>query len=149
MPLRDRHAAFFLALAETAEPHLEGREHVHWTALLEHERANLRAAIHWAAARDDGETAQRLVAALMWFFVIGGHLREGKTLFDVALDTPGVSTATRARALQARAYLGWHRLEHAEAVAMATEAAELAREVGDRRTEARALYVSGLDDRRC
>ncbi len=142
--VRDRHAAFFVALAETAEPHLEVRDQIHWTAVLEHERANLHAAIHWTAGRDDGETAQRLVAALNWFFVISGHVREAKKLFDVALDTPGASTPTRAHALQARSYLGWHRLEQAEAVAMATEAAELAREVADRRTEARALYVTGL-----
>jgi predicted ATPase/class 3 adenylate cyclase len=142
--VRDRHAAFFLALAETAEPHLEGRDHVHWTALLEHERANLRTAVHWAAARHDGETAQRLSAALIWFFVISGHLREAKQLFDVAFDTPRASPATRARALQARAYLGWHRFEHAEAAVMAAEATELARDVGDRRTEARALCVSAM-----
>ena len=83
-----------MALAEIAEPHLEGRDQVHWAAVLEHERANVHAAIHWAAARDDGETASRLVAALVWFLVISGHLREAKKLFDVALDTPGASTAT-------------------------------------------------------
>jgi tetratricopeptide (TPR) repeat protein len=142
--VRDRHAAFFRSLAETAEPHLEGHEQVAWADLLEQERANLRDSIQWAAARGDGETAQRMVTALTWFFVIRGHLREAKKLFDVALDTRGATTATHARALQARSYLGWHRHEGWEAIAMATEAAELARQVDDRRTEARALYVSGF-----
>jgi len=141
----DRHSAYFLAFAEAAEPNLEGRDQFHWAAVLELERANLRAAIRRAVAQDDGETAQRLVAALVWFFVISGHLREAKHLFDVALDTPGASTATRARSLQARSYLGWHRLEYEESVAAAAEAIELAREVGDRRTEARALFALGIE----
>jgi hypothetical protein len=142
--VRDRHAAFSRSLAETAEPHLERHQQVAWADLLEQERANLRVSIHWAATRRDGETAQRLVAALTWFFVIRGHLREAKKLFDIALTTPGATPATHARALQARSYLGWHRLEGSEAVAMAREAAELARQVDDRRTEARALYASGI-----
>jgi predicted ATPase len=142
--VRDRHAAFFRSLVETAEPHLEGREQDAWADLLEQERPDLRSAVRWAGVRGDGDTAQRLVAALMWFFVIRAHMREGKALFDVALDTPGGSPATRARALQARSYLGWHRLEGRDAVALANEAAHLARQVGDRRTEARALYVAGF-----
>jgi hypothetical protein len=109
--VRDRHAAFFRSLVETAEPHLEGREQDAWADLLEQERPDLRSAVRWAGVRGDGDTAQRLVAALMWFFVIRAHMREGKALFDVALDTPGGSPATRARALQARSYLGWHRLK--------------------------------------
>jgi tetratricopeptide (TPR) repeat protein len=142
--VRDRHAAFFLALAETAEPQLEGRGQIEWMAALEHERANMRAAVHWASARQDGETARRLVAALVWFLVISGHPREAKKLFDAALDTPATSTATLARALQARSYLAWHQDDRAEAAATAMHAAMLAREVDDRRTEARALYVTGI-----
>ncbi len=72
--IRDRHAAFFLELAETTEPLLEGRDQLQWSAVLEQERANLRAAIHWSAARADGETAQRLVGALGWFLVISQEL---------------------------------------------------------------------------
>ena len=49
--IRDRHAAFFLELAETAEPLLEGRDQIQWAAVLEQERANLRTSIHWAVAR--------------------------------------------------------------------------------------------------
>ena len=53
------------------------------------------------------------------------------------------TTATHAKALQARAYLGWHRLEGQGAVDLAREAAALAQRAGDRRTEARALYADG------
>jgi predicted ATPase/class 3 adenylate cyclase len=141
--IRDQHAAFFRSHAEAAEPHLEGHQQDAWADVLEQEWANLRGAIHWAATRGDGETAQRLVAALAWFFVIRAHLREAKGLFDIALDTQGATRATHARALQARAYIGWLRNER-EAMATAKAAADLARQVNDRRTEARALYVSGF-----
>ena len=118
--IRDRHAAFFLELAETAEPLLEGRDQIQWTAVLEHERANLR--MPRSTGRPPETTAR---PRSDWSppsagsSSSAGHLREAKQFFDVALDTPGASTATRARALQACSYLGWHRLEDAEALAMA------------------------------
>src|SRR5262249_27262757 len=46
---RDRHAAFFLRRAETAEPQLSGAQQATWLDRLEREQANLRAALDWAA----------------------------------------------------------------------------------------------------
>ncbi|SEG88829.1 Predicted ATPase [Nonomuraea solani] len=63
--VRAAHAAYFLDLAQTAEPHLRGPDQVEWLARLDAERGNLHAALHWAAAADP-VLALRLLAALSW-----------------------------------------------------------------------------------
>ena len=66
--LRQRHAGFFLALAEQAEPKLFGPEQDAWFARLEAEHSNLRAALEWLAAQGDadaGLAAGRCAVALL------------------------------------------------------------------------------------
>ncbi len=50
-----RHAAFFLALAEEAEPELLGARQAYWLSRLEEEHDNLRAALRWSVDRAEGE----------------------------------------------------------------------------------------------
>jgi predicted ATPase/DNA-binding XRE family transcriptional regulator len=52
-----QHAAFFLALAETAEPHLMGAGQVEWLDRLERDHDNLRAALDWSLANAGGPSA--------------------------------------------------------------------------------------------
>src|SRR5205823_1247494 len=76
-PLNERHLAYYLGLAETAEPAVRGADQVVWLDRLEEEHANLRAALAWSldGAADD-QAAMRLAGALWWFRFVHGHWDE-------------------------------------------------------------------------
>ncbi|MEV6863674.1 BTAD domain-containing putative transcriptional regulator [Streptosporangium subroseum] len=63
--VRAAHAAYFLELARTAEPHLRGPDQLEWLARLDAERGNFHTALHWAAGADP-TLGLRLLAALSW-----------------------------------------------------------------------------------
>ncbi|MBB5958112.1 putative ATPase [Saccharothrix tamanrassetensis] len=67
--LRRRHAAYYLALARRADPHLRGAEQLTWLARLSAEHDDLMAALRWA----DRETGMRLVAALAAYWWLSGR----------------------------------------------------------------------------
>src|SRR5215208_2271157 len=58
--VRRRHARFFLALAEEAEPRLRGPEDMEWLERLENEHDNLRTALSWALEGGEAEVGLRL-----------------------------------------------------------------------------------------
>jgi predicted ATPase/DNA-binding SARP family transcriptional activator len=63
------HAAFFLDLAEEAEPELRGRHQLAWMARLAAEHDNFSAALHHVIAAGDAASALRFVQALTWFWI--------------------------------------------------------------------------------
>ncbi|MEU0464534.1 BTAD domain-containing putative transcriptional regulator [Amycolatopsis sp. NPDC006131] len=65
------HAGHFLALAQTADPHLRRTEQIEWLARLTAERANLHAALRWAVESDTA-LALRLVGALSSYWRLQG-----------------------------------------------------------------------------
>src|SRR5205823_5503581 len=54
-----RHVRYFLALAEEADRRLRGAEMEPWLARLKAEQDNMRAALAWALAHQEAETALR------------------------------------------------------------------------------------------
>jgi predicted ATPase len=98
--VRRRHAGFFLALAEEAEPRLWGPEDMEWLERLEAEHDNLRAALSWALGGEDSELDLRLASALSLFWEARGHFNEGVRWFEEALAKGGATASSaRARAL--------------------------------------------------
>ncbi|MBA2714724.1 MAG: AAA family ATPase, partial [Rubrobacteraceae bacterium] len=83
--VRSRHAAFFLTLAEEAEPELKGARQEAWLERLEREHDNLRAALSWTLERDEVEIPLRFGAALGEFWHMRGHLNEGRRWLEATL----------------------------------------------------------------
>jgi predicted ATPase/DNA-binding XRE family transcriptional regulator len=142
--LRRAHAAYYLAVAEEAEPVVAGPEPEAWLARLDREHDNLRAALRWA--RDSAEIALglRLAGALSRFWHLRGHLSEGRRWLEELLTCVGDSSASetallRAKALNAAAALAWTQGDYGRAATWAEGSAALWRELGDKRGRARAL----------
>ena len=74
--MRQRHLAYFVELAERAEPNLRAFDMVRWLDRLETELDNIRVALEWAQ-ESDIEAQLRLASALLWFWHIRGHINEG------------------------------------------------------------------------
>jgi tetratricopeptide (TPR) repeat protein len=149
--IQERHAAHFRALAEAAEPALfSGAETVRWLGRLEREYDNLRAALQWASEAGKAEEGLRLGAALWRFWWIRGQYAEGllwlgRLRARAASDhAAGRTAGALARATHGAALLAWSQGDHPTVGALAGESVALAREAGDRRTEAWALGTLGL-----
>jgi non-specific serine/threonine protein kinase len=98
--VRERHAEFYLKLAEASEQALRGSQQQSWLNHLEEEHNNLRAALQWYFDCDNHETALKLAAGLWRFWWMHGHLSEGRQWLDKALDqAEATPTNCRARAL--------------------------------------------------
>jgi predicted ATPase len=99
---RQRHVAFFLALAERAGAALRGPKQSAWLARLPTEHGNIRAALEWSLEQGDAVTAARLAGALYQFWDLRGHYTEGRRWLTrvLAMSEP-MPTAVRVRALLA------------------------------------------------
>jgi predicted ATPase len=118
--VRRQQASFFLALAEDAEPKLQGPEDVEWFERLEVEHDNMRAALSWARERREDEVALRLAGALGWFWDSHGHYSEGRKWLEEAMaKANGASAAALAKALDRLGSLTWGQgdFDRAEALA--------------------------------
>src|SRR5439155_13067767 len=101
---RQAHATYYLQLAEMAEREARGPLQAIWLERLEREHDNLHAALSWSLEQGDAgqsmEMALRLGAALEQFWMIRGHLSEGRTFLERALTAgDAVPTAVHAQAL--------------------------------------------------
>ena len=86
------HAAFFLDLAEEAEPELRGRHQLAWMGRLAAEHDNFSAALHHVIAAGDAASALRFVQALTWFWITRDYDTEAAEwaaeILPLAGDTP-------------------------------------------------------------
>lgn len=82
----DRHLAYFLALAERAEPEFTGPDQGMWLHRVQLDHDNFRAALAWANATGKVTAELRLAASLARFWIAGGHLQEGLDRLTAALS---------------------------------------------------------------
>jgi tetratricopeptide (TPR) repeat protein len=107
--VRQRHAEYYLALAEEADPHLRTAEQPVWLDRLEAERGNMRAALDWfLEGTADAERGLRLTGALGWFWNMRSHVSEGRNWSTRALQGGRqASPALRAKLLHRAGTLSW------------------------------------------
>jgi tetratricopeptide (TPR) repeat protein len=139
--MRRRHAEYFLALAEEAEPQLHGTQPAEWLVRLELEHDNFRAALAWFLATEDGAlSALRLTSALWYFWYTCGHLPEASDWLERALARgEGIEDAARITALNFAGRAAYYRDDLERSEFLAHEGLALARRMADPIGMVRAL----------
>ncbi len=142
---RQRHASFYLALAERAQLQAPVSRHSSWLEKVEAEQDNLRAVLQWSLEQNEVETALRLSGALSYFWQIRGNMSEGRRWVEAALALPG---AEQYRTAYAQALIGagtitWLQGDPTAARSWCERAAAIYRELGDQRGLALSLITLG------
>ena len=142
----ERHLAYFVALAEEAEPELNGPQQGDWLQRLELEHDNLRSALAESADAADAGSGMRLASACWRFWLIRGYAREGlgwlSAMLGVASNRP--PTADRAKALLAAGTMAKTISDYGMARTLYEEALSISRELGLQRRGAAALGNLGM-----
>jgi non-specific serine/threonine protein kinase len=141
---RVRHQCFFLALAERAEPELQGPDQIAWLNRLEAEYENLRMAMRCANEAGDAEIVLRFGAALWPFWHWREHRREGIEWLErgLAAGAEVLPRPLRARALLGLAMMYWQ-ADDSRVSATLEEALRLFRELSDLRGISHSLCWLG------
>ena len=148
---QERHAGYYLALAEEAEPELS--EQQVWLERLGIEHGNFRAALGWALDAEGaeafvGERAELglgLAAALAQgrFWHAYGQ-SEGRRWLEKGLaETTTSPTPVRAKALREAGWIATHQGDYERAVSLLEESRRLFEELGDKPGEATSLVYLG------
>jgi non-specific serine/threonine protein kinase len=145
--VRQRHAEWCLAFAERAGPQAKGPDAAVWLEALERDHANLRAALTWLMDQGDGLRLIRLAGALSTFWRAHAHFAEGLHWFAIALDLGREAPAAdRLAAMNGAGIMAWYQGDGEQDVHWTEQALALAREIGDRKTEANMLNNLAASD---
>ena len=144
--LRRRHCEHVLARAEegAAEWHAGVDPEESLFRVLDQDHDNLRAALAWAAAGHEIELEVRLGVAARWYWVLKGHLSEGRRYFEGIVErSEDAPKELRALALVHGAIFPFRQGDNARAAALLQESLDLYRELGDEEGAARAIAELG------
>jgi predicted ATPase/DNA-binding SARP family transcriptional activator len=136
-----RHAAALCAQSAAA---YSGDLQRSWLTTVDREHDNLRAALEWAVATDDAETALTIAGGTGWFHWLAGLAMEGKRWLDDAFACAGeADERTRAMALTSRGLLDFLAGVPEHCDENLAEALEIFTRLGDRAsmTLANAFYA--------
>jgi non-specific serine/threonine protein kinase len=142
--VRERHAQYYLALVEEAEPELRGARQGEWLRRLDRDFDNFRAALSWALEREDAELGLRLCGALGEFWHMLGRQSEGRRWLEAALAKGGwTAESVRARTLVMAGHMAWEQGDFARSLSLSEEGLALFRKAKDVSGAVVALYVLG------
>ncbi|HZA40451.1 MAG TPA: BTAD domain-containing putative transcriptional regulator [Actinomycetota bacterium] len=100
--LRERHARFFKAVAESIEPQLRGVDQGKALERLRADEHNLRLALQWGREHADAhpDVGLGLAASLGWYWYVGRQVEGRSELKSLLAAASHASEKIRARALQ-------------------------------------------------
>ncbi|HKN64268.1 MAG TPA: BTAD domain-containing putative transcriptional regulator [Gaiellaceae bacterium] len=144
--MRRRHCEYVVARVEEAAAawHVGGSPREVFFPVLDEELDNLRSALAWAAAAGELELEVRLGVAARWYWVVQGHLGEGRRVFDgIIARTVDAPKELRATALVQGAIFPFRQGDTRLSAALLEESLDLYRELGDEEGIARAIAELG------
>jgi predicted ATPase/DNA-binding SARP family transcriptional activator len=144
-----RHACYFLEMAEETESLLHGPDQVAWLDRWEIEYNNLQDALSWFLSSGEFQNAFRLALALEWFWYRYGYFSDGRKWLEEILDR---ADGDRFPHLRARAYnaLGWIVFLQGNwlyAKNCYSKCLELSRQRNDKKNEVTAVSRLGVVER--
>ncbi len=140
-----RHAEFFLALAEQAAVLVEVGDQ-QWLDRLDPERENLRAALAWLSECEATQECLRLVGDLRGFWFHRGSFADASTQLESVLALPGAEqpTAARAYALTAAGVVAIYCGKDARSIPLNTEALAIYQALDEREPQPWLLIALGI-----
>jgi predicted ATPase/class 3 adenylate cyclase/DNA-binding CsgD family transcriptional regulator/Tfp pilus assembly protein PilF len=143
--VRQRHAMYYLELAEQSETELKGADQGRWLERLELEHDNLRAALNWGMEAGSASTeynqarlevALRLAGALSRFWEMRGYLNEGReqltALLEAVPDHNQLPTGALAKVMVSLGRLSYLQGDYATAQHRFDESLALYRQLQDK-----------------
>jgi predicted ATPase/DNA-binding XRE family transcriptional regulator len=143
--IQRRHSAYYVCLAEQAEPALQDRDQRVWYPRLEQEHDNFHAALDWLLQVGDAEQALRLSGALWRFWQRHSDIHEGRRWLEEGLARgQHVPEPVRAKALWGASWLAYYQGDYARSRALSAEHLALAQDRGDALSTRNALTGLGM-----
>jgi predicted ATPase/DNA-binding CsgD family transcriptional regulator len=146
--IQERHARFFLALAEEGDRSLRERVQRHWLDRLEADYDNLLAALDWSrTGREGTDVGARLVTAMELFWGVRGHFSDGRAWLERILaltDDPPLSARMRVRMLSAASHLALRQGDFEAARALSDQGIALGESIDGPSKLARCLASRGF-----
>lgn len=146
--IHERHLAYYLNLAQRAEPELTGKDEVIWLDRLDIELDNIRVALEWGLQEDASteihESAALLVGTLWLFWYLRGRWQEGREWCKRALACVSTRNKARAKVLTGTVVLLFAQDFYEEANRYTEEALQIWRGLDNQRGLADTLQIAGF-----
>ena len=143
--MHNRHAKYYVSLAEMGEKELRGSNQLIWLNRLKEDQNNLRAAMQWSLDTYNTEMSLRLAGSLWRYWWMQSQHSEGREWLGKALsmDSPQ-SPPLRAKALNGAGILARGQSDYYQASVFLNECLEIQRSLQDKNGVANALNSLGI-----
>lgn len=140
---RTHHAAFFVKIAETAEPMLMGVAQLAGMSMLDRNFDDLRYVLDWLAGTEP-QSALRLAVMLGRYWEMSSHFSEGRAVLDRMLHLAGnAPMPMRARALCWQGLLTFRQGDYDLAGELLRKSLDISQAIGDEQIASDALANLG------